>query len=204
MDNQIKEKNYAIVLLIVIIIILSVLCVLFATGIVSLKLKKGDTITNNKNEITTVDNNYNNIIGVYKASYDVDKIENLNCPNEIVVTLKLFEDGTFSYTQHRCVSSGIFGNYIINGDKLILNNWFNTENDVGFHTAIKGSKSLIIGDNGFLIDNNPEELLAKEIKQNVINLEKSQEKLEASYFKYYLEMLDRKFYDQTELAEPNM
>ena len=83
-------------------------------------------------------------------------MENLKDSGEestATVQLTLYENGIFSYRFSQYAPIGTFGNYMIDGDKIILTNWFNTASDVSL-TVTKGTKTLTINSDGSITDDN--------------------------------------------------
>lgn len=157
MRNQNNNKG-VIALLVVIIVILAVLCVLFATGTISLtnnisnKTQQIESNTNAVQEEKKISSKkISEITGIYTT-----KFENLKSEGDestATMQLTLYENGIFSYRFNQYAPYGTFGNYIIDGDKIILTNWFNTASDVSL-TVTKGTKTLTINSDGSITDDN--------------------------------------------------
>ena len=154
MENNVKEKNNSkgvIILLCIIIIILLALCTLFATGKISLKDNTNNAQSNNNVEMQTEDNvTTNNVTGEYTVEVTNLKAQDEN--NSATLTLSLYDNGIFTYTYSQYASYGTLGNYVIEGNKIVLTTWFNTDSGTGLRIA-KGSKTLIISNDGTIIDN---------------------------------------------------
>ncbi len=145
-----KNKNGVIILLLVLVIILAVLCVLFATGTINLK---SDSVNNNQNtndatNVTeTPKNTISSITGMYSA-----KFENLKGDVDTAsITLNLYDNGVFTYVFSQYAPVGTLGNYFVDGDKIILKYWFNSDSGTGLHVT-GGSKVLTINSDGSIVD----------------------------------------------------
>ena len=136
MVNQ-KNNKVVILLLIVIIVILSALCVLFATGTISLKsngVDNNDSEQNiTENDIDKTDDNIiNKLTGsyTYKGEY-VDKDENYNVGDDALKTgktayekLKLNESGYAEASAGNVRAGGYSAKgkwYISNNELIIVN-----------------------------------------------------------------------------------
>ena len=131
-------------------IILAILCVLFATDIISFN-GENKCLDGNKNIDGTHDEKNNKVIGTYTTKFENLKGE--GDVNSASATLNLYENGVFTYIFNQYAPTGVLGNYIIEGDKIILTNWFNSDSGTGLHIT-KGSKILIINSDGSITDNN--------------------------------------------------
>ena len=142
-----KKNSTGVLILLVIFIILNVLL----GGYIAYDklLSKNETSENQSQNINTpakeeqksLSKNFSEITGIYTT-----KLENLKDSGEestATVQLTLYENGIFSYRFSQYAPIGTFGNYMIDGDKIILTNWFNTASDVSL-TVTKGTKTLTI------------------------------------------------------------
>ena len=66
--------------------------------------------------------------------------------------LILNEDGTFSYIHNRDTSSGVIGNYMINGNIITLNYIATTDNGEGISLILDQSHALIINEDKSITD----------------------------------------------------
>ena len=107
--------------------------------------------TPTKEDQKSLSKNFSEITGIYTT-----KFENLKSEGDkstATMQLTLYENGIFSYRFGQYAPYGTFGNYIIDGDKIILTNWFNTASDVSL-TVTKGTKTLTINSDGSITDDN--------------------------------------------------
>ena len=152
-----KKNSTGVLILLVIFIILTVLL----GGYIAYDklLSKNETSENQSQNINTpakeeqksLSKNFSEITGIYTT-----KLENLKDSGEestATVQLTLYENGIFSYRFSQYAPIGTFGNYMIDGDKIILTNWFNTASDVSL-TVTKGTKTLTINSDGSITDDN--------------------------------------------------
>ena len=148
MEQQ-NNKNGVNLLLVVITIALAILCILFATG--TINFKSGDEcIEENTSIEDTTETSKSNVVGTYTA-----KFENLKGDgdmNTASITLNLYENGVFTYVFSQYAPIGVLGNYTIEDNKIILNNWFNSNSGTGLNIT-KGTKTLIINSDGSITDN---------------------------------------------------
>lgn len=119
---MVEEKNNKgfIALLVILVIILAVLCVLFATGTINLKVEEKCVDNDDTNQVEDIKAySYNEIAGLYSytESFVSQEGENLN----EVFDLLLNEDGTYFYSDAIRISLRHTGNYIIEGDVLTIN-----------------------------------------------------------------------------------
>lgn len=110
---------------------------------------------NNNNDISNNTENtytYNNIAGVYSAlvTFDDPNSEEDNAN----FTLSLSNNGTFEYVRSQHAPIGIIGNYIIDGNKIVLNYWFNNASGTDLWVT-EGTKTLTIDSSTNITDNNP-------------------------------------------------
>lgn len=114
---------------------------------------------NSLNEETSNNYSYSDIQGFYKGvARDKDE-EETNREYE----LYLSENGTYLYIDYLEAQVGTIGNYIVNGDKIILNYLFAIGNDISL-TATEGKKTLNIGKNNLITDSEPERTKATSIE----------------------------------------
>ena len=152
-----KKNSTGVLILLLIFIILTVLL----GGYIAYDklLSKNETSENQSQNINTpakeeqksLSKNFSEITGIYTT-----KLENLKDSGEestATVQLTLYENGIFSYRFSQYAPIGTFGNYMIDGDKIILTNWFNTASDVSL-TVTKGTKTLTINSDGSITDDN--------------------------------------------------
>ena len=117
------------------------------------------------NEETSNNYSYSDIQGFYKGIAKDKDEEDINREYE----LYLSENGTYLYINYVGSQVGTIGNYIVNGDTIILNYLFDTGNDISL-TATEGKKTLNIGKNNSIIDSEPERTKSTSIelkKENV-------------------------------------
>lgn len=95
-------------------------------------------------------NTYSSVSGIYSTN------ETLNIDDEnmdISFTLYLLDDGTFKYEYSAYAPVGVIGNYIIDGDTIILNYMFSTNSGTDLEVT-SGTKKLTISKDNKIIDNN--------------------------------------------------
>lgn len=120
---------------------------------------KEDEDRDELNEETSNNYSYSDIQGFYKGvARDKDE-EETNREYE----LYLSENGTYLYIDYLEAQVGTIGNYIVNGDKIILNYLFAIGNDISL-TATEGKKTLNIGKNNLITDSEPERTKATSIE----------------------------------------
>ena len=95
---------------------------------------------------------YSNINGAYKVT------KNFQLPDstekvDAIYTLILYSNGTFSYGISWQSETSLIGNYIIDGDTLILNKLFEGGGDIGRRTT-SGELKLKINSDGTITDTN--------------------------------------------------
>lgn len=95
--------------------------------------------------------------------------------------LYLYENGTFKYQYGTMGVSSIIGNYIIEGNKLVLNKIFVGGGDVGLRTA-SGEMELTINSDGTITDSYISSLAIYNQKSNV-TLKRTSEKEEQEYLR---------------------
>ena len=214
-----KEKNSnkgVIVCLLFTIIVLVVIIVMLVTGAITVNLfnnnneTKPDIIDNNQNNIDnndSVNNNSNSkvnsisdIAGSYKAEFNNLKTDNDSY--SISVALNLYNNGIFTYIINQHVPTGILGNYVIDNNKIILTNWFNTGSDVSLWIT-KGSKELILNSDSSITDNNIKNKNLIDNKISSIKLTKTPDKLQDFDLK---NRLGAAFFNEfmNKVAEPNL
>ena len=126
---------------------------------------KEDEDRDELNEETSNNYSYSDIQGFYKGVARDKEEEETNREYE----LYLSENGTYLYINYVGSQVGTIGNYIVKGDKIILNYLFDTGNDISL-TATEGKKTLNIGKNNSIIDSEPERTKSTSIelkKENV-------------------------------------
>lgn len=105
-----------------------------------------------ENENNVTNNNvvytYSDIKGLYETmlSLDIDG-EKL----DVYYSLYLWENGTFKYQYSAQAPFGVMGNYVIDGDKIILNYLFKTNSGASIEVTA-GTKTLSINSDNSLID----------------------------------------------------
>lgn len=166
-----KKKNNLIIILVgVIFVILVTSWILFTTGTITLSSNKAtnDTLDNNiqKNQISdncTTGYKYSDLKGLYKYESGTLKDESGNEYNAWY-SLYLYDNGTYQYRMGTIAPFGNMGNYIIEGDKIILNYLFTTSSGSGIN-VVNGTKKITINSTSSLSDsvNFPEELPNKNI-----------------------------------------
>ncbi len=113
-------------------------------------IEKDETIqpSDNEKEYT-----YDSVKGLYK--YIGETITNeLGSEYFAYFYLHLYENGTFSYEMGTGAPWGYMGNYIIEGNKIVLNYLFSTDSGAGM-IVTTGSKTITITANDTLVDANP-------------------------------------------------
>lgn len=99
--------------------------------------------------ITKKTYSYNDI----KGWYTYEKILTEDDSYGVFYHLYLSDNGTFSYTNCFIASRTMIGNYIIEGDNIILNKWFQMGSDVEMRTTT-GKIVLKINSDGSISDTN--------------------------------------------------
>ena len=170
-----KEKNNGGLIALVIILFLLVL-VLGGYIVYDKVLSKSETPNNptqsqQENTSTTSSvKTVSDVVGQYTA-----KFENLKSDgdmNTASITLNLYENGVFTYVFSQYAPFGTLGNYTIDGDKIILTNWFNTNSGTGLDIT-KGTKTLTINSDGSIIDNSIKTKLLVDNEITTVTLTKS-------------------------------
>lgn len=137
-----EKKNIGVKVL---VIVLSVLVVALLGYIVYDKMSNEDA-DNSLNDIASTEQDIvtDEISGVYESVVDIKingKTESCN------IILYLWENGIFKYEiSTPYTPSGAIGNFVVKGDKIILNNLFITGSDVSLHVT-KGINKLTIQNN---------------------------------------------------------
>lgn len=152
-----KKNSTGVLILLVFFIVLTLLL----GGYIAYDklLSKNETPENPNTNINTpakedqksLSKNFSEITGIYTAEFNNLKSE--GDKSTATMQLTLYENGIFSYRFSQYAPIGTFGNYIIDGDKIILTNWFNTGSDVSL-TVTKGTKTLTINSDGSITDDN--------------------------------------------------
>ena len=152
-----KKNSTGVLILLVIFIVLTLLL----GGYIAYDklLSKNETSENPSQNINTpakeeqksLSKNFSEITGIYTAEFK--NLKNEGEESSATMQLTLYENGIFSYRFNQYAPIGTFGNYIIDDDKIILTNWFNTASDVSL-TVTKGTKTLTINLDGSITDDN--------------------------------------------------
>lgn len=103
------------------------------------------------------------IKGVYEFEQKIENLDN----ESLYCILALYENGTFHYEHGSFANSGEYGNYTIDGNTIILNNWFRHGSDVGAY-AITGETRLKMNDDGTISDST--DYFSEDIKNNNWNV----------------------------------
>ena len=101
--------------------------------------KTEETKTTSTQEKTTY--SYSELEGVYEGT-DTIKLEGKNVAQP--QHLELYKDGTYKFVKTdelAGVPYGTIGNYVIDGDKIILNSWFETGSDISI--GVKNEKETL-------------------------------------------------------------
>ena len=93
---------------------------------------------------------FNSVSGIYKYSKNVDEDNGIYCE------LILYKNGMFKYECGEMFAVGVIGNYIIDGNEIVLNKLFETGSDISL-TVTEGETRLIINEDGSI--NNKKEIL---------------------------------------------
>ena len=146
-----------------IIIIIMAIVILMLFGYIAydkLSNKSIDESTETESEVVK-NRTMTDVVGKYIANFEVPNDE--QCPN-LKLTLTLHDNGIFTYVHGSCVETGILGNYYLNGDEIVLTNWFhsNSGTDLGI---TKGTKILKIEKDGTIVDDNVKMNNYEEIKK---------------------------------------
>ena len=186
-----EKKNHSglIGCLIFIIVILIVFIVLLMTGTISLSNNKCKTeIATNDNNTAEVTNNsindeakteeiktINDVVGEYEVKIDNIKFDGLSEEemDTYYAHLTLYKNGIFTYRAAYRTPYGSLGNYVVNGNKIILNYWYNTGSSVQLN-IVKGEKSLVINEDNSITDSDIKDgILKLNNINNVILLKKN-------------------------------
>ncbi len=101
----------------------------------------------------------------------------------------LFEDGTYNYEENQDAAYGYFGNYIIDGKEIVLNQLFSHGSDIGVEIDEKQIKGTINEDSSITLKdkekfnkksssvNGNYDTLSESVKRYIQYLEKENEKL---------------------------
>ena len=151
MDNK-SSKGLNVVLIIFLVITISIVFFLYykiednnrlskEIEDIKLELNKDKKIENfNLNgENSNID--FESISGVYTYSLNSDEEDGYFCE------LYLFNNGTFKYEYCSIFAQGVIGNYIIKGNKIVLNKLFETGSDIGL-TVTEGEAELNLNEDG--------------------------------------------------------
>lgn len=111
-------------------------------------INNNQTVKVDDNKDTSQEKTFKDVIGIYTYNQN---LENANMPT---YTLKLYENGTFwyNYGGTNYLLQGKMGNYLVDGDTVILNVWFNHGSDVGRYATNEEIK-LKLNSNGEITDN---------------------------------------------------
>ena len=93
---------------------------------------------------------FNSVSGIYKYSKNVGEDNGIYCE------LILYKNGMFKYECAEMFVVGVIGNYIIDGNEIVLNKLFETGSDISL-TVTEGETRLIINEDGSI--NNKKEIL---------------------------------------------
>lgn len=132
--------------------------------------EKNKNLTNSINEtITNSEEKQSNIEAEKTSNDDTDSTANKNLPGNYTASisfkddhgnsetatynLTLYENGTYQYEYEISAPFGSIGNYYIDNNKLILNQWFATNSSAEM-TAINGQIELTLNQDGTISDTN--------------------------------------------------
>lgn len=107
-----------------------------------------DNLNNNDSSKKELD--FNSVSGIYKYS------KNIGEENGIYCELILYKNGMFKYECAEMFVVGVIGNYIIDGNTIVLNKLFETGSDIGL-TVTEGETKLTVNEDGSI--NNKKEIL---------------------------------------------
>ena len=149
-----KEKNNKGVnlLLVILVVALAVLCFLFATGIVNFKNDTtNDDSVNDKPETTNVKTySYKELAGLYSYTETLSSQDGENL-NE-TFDLLLNDDGTYFYSDAVRVSMRHIGNYIIEGNNIIINKIYSVSDGPSITPSFE-TITMTINENGQILYN---------------------------------------------------
>ncbi|MBQ6285961.1 MAG: hypothetical protein IJK67_06640 [Bacilli bacterium] len=175
-----EKKNKILLIIFGIIILGLIIYIIFS------KSKDNDCIT------------YTTIKGLYTG--ELDAIEYLFDENDKEIENKykaeyklyLYENGTFVYSTYEMISTIGFGNYIITGNKILLNMTFSMGTGEGININEDTKYELIINDNGNIKNNNIDKDL-KELNPNGLTLIKTDSKNEKEFLEAfnYFDLLNK-------------
>ena len=134
----------------------------------------GNITTNKQNDTTLAQNNnieletncekdysYEEVEGYYSGNIYAENLEGLDgngvlgLGTNVGYYLYLWKDGTFKYSYSAYAPLGWIGNYIIDGNTIILNYWYSTTSGTGF-TVTSGSNKFVISKEGSILNYNYE------------------------------------------------
>lgn len=115
---------------------------------------------NNKIEIECEESyTYEDIEGYYSGNIFAENLESMSDDGSygenVSYSLYLWKDGIFKYSYSAYAPEGWIGNYIIDGNTIILNYLYKTNSGAGF-VVTKGSNKLMISDDGNILNYNYE------------------------------------------------
>ena len=142
------KNRLSIVIIVLLVLALGGLCVY------TFCIKKCECVECKKNTMDKKDSvdgyTYEEMEGTYKTTlkiYDGEKDVDVN------FTLTLYRNGTFRYTYAMVAKEGHLGNYIISGNKIVLNNLFRQTSSPEYIVE-KGSSFLTINEDKTITDTN--------------------------------------------------
>lgn len=137
---------------------------------------------------------YNDVKGTYKFSKEIKRDKDYKPTADYA--LYLYPDGTYMYEHSIEAAQGIMGNYMIEGEEIILNKLFGHGSDIGVF-AEKGQIKLKINKDGSLTDKNnllrEKELSNIKLKKESSSINKDVDTL-SSYVNRYISYLEQEEY----------
>lgn len=154
----------------VLVVILCILVLGLGGYILYDKVLNEDTnMPNIDNKIDNNENNDSDLNNQLQCSKTVSEISGRYKDETDYIHLELYKNGVFVYTFNKYAESGSMGNYVVDGDKIILTYWFNTGSDVSLGFT-KGTKTLYINSDGSITDSKVNSFVKDELKISEINL----------------------------------
>ena len=161
-----KKKSNVIYIIIILILLLAVggLVYLIKTSD-SLKCDCKDCDKQVKEDETKT-YTYENISGKYEG---YQKVEDIESPfDKVGEEFILYKNGTYVYNLYWDAAAGDVGNYIIEGNKIIMNVMYRTTSSTDTHIEYNKKRILTINDDDSLLDSDPETFDATGKKELVL------------------------------------
>lgn len=139
-----ENKKWKLVLVIMLATVIGVCCYLgYYVYTLKTNISSYDCNSDEKEKPKYTKYNYDDLEGVYSFTKDIELSDDYK--GSLSATLVLLKDGTFKYEQSAEAPLGQLGNYMIDGNKIILNYLFKTNSGAGLMIET-GTKELDILD----------------------------------------------------------